>query len=548
MSILPLTNAIQSRNMINFNKIIQTQISTEDLTLAVFMIATDNTITLSKIIPIVSGILQYHLKQLTQDSLTTLLTKCARFGTNISTNNNIFDCLINIILSEEQTKQLYKCYNMDYNTWFNSKIVHQWHMVFISEQIGKILINWTPFWNHITPHNVCPTPDQLINLIVEIVCDTTINLHTLSNIPRHFYTTNTLLKLISILSKNISPNYRVFDSRILHTIKLFQDNNIFFTLDTIMSLITTPILTSTIPILKLITESNLFAEDIYTISDSHLLTLCTPPHFTHITASLFETILSKCIFNPTMHHINHLCTSQISSAFFAHLLKIVPSIQLNENMFESSIKAHNLSLIEFFLSNKFIPKEDYVYKYLFPLSINTHKIIELFIQYGLHITPDLFTFINITHIKYLNNPPATINPHIHQRIDLITTNQKRLYNKIMKKTPLTRTLDDLRIFFMFCTLDQLKNLNQYFMIEPDTSCFEASLRNTPHVMIYVFDTYHYIPHIFDIMTILQIDTRFYVLHRFYPNLSRVPTDPQYKVPITTLTQLVDNKKIDLLTL
>ena len=259
-------------------------------------------------------------------------------------------------------------------------------------------------------------------------------------------------------------------------------------------------------------------------------------HFIHLisSASIIALIQNKHTI-PSLkqlmsNHLQNICTISISINTFNDLI-IFTKCQPNELMFISAIKSNNIPLVAHFLSNKFSPKEDYIYEYTFPTTHN-FEILDLFIQYGLPITPRLCMYSEIINhhvqtpnafpkeftdiIKRLKKLEEEKNKEDTQKKDKLTRWSQFRKIKIFKSI---RNINDLRKVFKTYTLLQLRQTLNDCSVIPNEICFEASFYNTDHAVIqYTYNTYNYVPTICHIMRIPDFTIQFYSICRFYPHL------------------------------
>jgi hypothetical protein len=259
------------------------------------------------------------------------------------------------------------------------------------------------------------------------------------------------------------------------------------------------------------------------ITQKHLDTIFNqyPSKYPNYMDEPIKELFKICDYKLVESDLIYLCTTQITEPIFSDLL-ITYNINLTtlpyaETMFINSIKSNNYSMTKLFLDNKFQPKEEYIYNYLISKDEQTNNIIDLFIKYGLSISPHLYAYIKI-NCSYNGIVPECITQNMKKSIDTICDYN---YSMLKPRFAQIKNIKHLVRLYEMCSLPEINNMikKSTKKIEPDNSCFVAALRN-PHieVLLYVFEHYKYVPTVLDIIQIPDLKMRFFVLCKFYPSL------------------------------
>ena len=505
---------------------------------------------------IINHIITNYLSLVTQSSLNELLWDRA-------TSIKLIDNLIAMDLNEENANRFCKlkmdCKSFEFSTWFHQPHVYMWHFKFLHLMLSDIKHNWDIFWNKINKSTIVPPVDFVCALVWDTIYkNKSTNEYSLNLIPISWYTSQNLQTFLTYISSkqieyykekydnNFDPDtkltideYHPYDNQILAVVKKFASYNILVNIKNITSILKYPYDYHLAHILirsKYFTPTPLTAQQFDLIiaairNTLQELTISYPKiiyNKRHSVAIILCSLLEKCGGTFTHAHAQDMCMTNIEPTTFAKIIKLV-GYNFNEIMFINSIKMNNIPMIEWFLSNKCSPKEDYVYKCADFEQID--KIILLFVQYGLPITMRLYVFANIMGITIddIGVPQSTKDviarlKETEERKSK-TENKKaemiRKYKSLRKVKIVTgKKIQHLRQIFESYDFMMLCNAIKEIKVVPDETCYEAALHNSDHRVIkYVYDTYDYIPQVFDIMRIADFKMRFYSLCRFYPNLA-----------------------------
>ena len=247
------------------------------------------------------------------------------------------------------------------------------------------------------------------------------------------------------------------------------------------------------------------------------------PYDASIDIMLIQYIYEKYHINLTIEQIENLCIHPIDEYMLDTVLNLC-KIQHNETMFANCTKNHNLSLIKYFLDRKYTFKEEYLLnqiKILNPTELHKNElpnILNLLLKYGVSISPRLHGLTETMEFgKYTNKKTGTQNTTHKKLQHLFKTSSLPVILRNIKKSAIT----------------------------PDTSCFEAAMYNkNNYVIAHVLNECGFIPQIFDVIKIPDLNMRFQVLNKFYPHFVHMSSNPHYEIPL--VTKMLNVNKMDLL--
>lgn len=471
----------------------------------------------------------------------------------------VIDYIIPFPLDEQNEKIIeisyikYERWIPKYTTWYNQPNIHPWHFIILTTLFNNIRCDWNNFWQKIS--NTSPPSSFIISLIWHVQSHTGEIRGWLQPIPISFYTSQNLQEYITyvkiytstVIPTSITNNW-YHDKHIHNIIKKFNSHNIFLTIPQIIQNTTdihmyhiTYILLQreyfdpsiTLSLTK--TQLQQIIKNIQKISLELELELELEPqpqpqpkqntiHNNDITAIL-PPLLNITSTTLTLNQIEILCTTIILPQTF-QLILTISKHELNETMFINLMRANNIPMIEYFLSSKFPPQEHYIYNHPYPESMQ--QIIILFIQYGLPISPQLYMFITIMEFDIQIPTINSISPHItHTMTKLKEYNARK--NKLKKHTNINKIknikkidYDNLLLIFETYPYTIFRKKIEIVPgnLQLDQTILQAGLHNPDFkVIIYIYNTYNYIPSLYDVLSIESFKIRWYSLCRFYPSLS-----------------------------
>jgi hypothetical protein len=451
-----------------------------------------------------------HFKDKDND-ITYLL---GTISTNFVFDDTSLLVLFNLDLNEYQYEILCDIFmNYHYYTlWKTSKTFDIWTInFFIDTDPDLILDDLESFLNKINDIKYKLTNTSILSLVTK----SNVNEKHLLLFDKYgysWYNENNLIKYI----KNYSYDRKEVNEQFMNVLNMYNAKNIL-NLDVIIKLINNKYIHKII-------QSSLFASNKYTITKEKFYEFFEyyRPNMETIIINLFD----KCIYTSSVEDLEYLSSlDTINESLFSYF-KIKHNILLTETMFINSIKNNNISLIKYFLDNKLIPKEEYIYKYIKFSKSNENKlscdIINLLINYGLVITPQLYVYIKLLDENkniIINSTLIGIPLSLEQTTDNIIKHNKI---KKIKKIKNIKNITDLQRMYKSCTLSEIQDITNKSKkkIDPDITCFKMSLYNPNiEVMLYVFETYNFIPKILDIIKISDLKLRYYILYKFYPQMA-----------------------------
>lgn len=496
--------------------------STQELSQTLsFIISTKNKQIKQNITSILCTFIKSWAHLLSPSDLTLTLKT---IPSNDLNDSKLFYPLLSLPLTEEQISIIDTIpIHISYETWLKISTPQQWHL------------NHIVFYHNIS-HSKSPL--DALNQFIALI-----NKHNFTLPPECFASLISDLKspihLEKIQTSLLSKSWQT-PSHLHHCIIQHINNDI--NLSDISSHLLIPIInlfpnpTITLPtIIRIVQMSySTYSEYVlnYIFDHPHLINpnpkqhigiaitdndIHTIFHIYHSTQdNKIKRLLTEYSYMPLQQHITDLCSTNITDTLFIFILSLNPSLILTSTMFVQTIKQKNLPLIKYFLDQKSIPKEEYIYL-LHDGDWDTIEIIKLFLSYGLSLTPALYAHIKFIGINTITAP--TIPKSIKDSIICATLDKSDTKNPQLEPETLAYAIKDLY---------ELKQLGI-----PTTLQLEAALRNDDHeVMLHMFDTYHYVPKLFDIMKIPTLNNRYIALQKMYPSLIQLDdttTHLEYKI-------------------
>lgn len=446
--------------------------------------------------------LEKHLPKILSSHITKILKFhkiCGdyEFGRDDYQVSKMFYPLNVIELNTEQQKLLKIIgYIITTDSWLQQPIIHNWNTTFII--FDHVLPIFKTIVQHLSTHNL-KIPDEWLNNVPTTIDKLYKYLTALEDMNHQPYTENNFIKyMINMANTHSFP-------LISKLLELFTNKGIIFNIEILISVISKSDFYSRGHVIACIIKSQCLSKLLIT-SDQFYKIFEKCDHYTYI-----EYIINECNIPTLSSHVEYLCTFQINTKILSKLLTLkVPTETMLTNVIKHS---KNIDLVKLLLDNKIIPTPQHVYgcfdsKFIEPL-------LKILMNYGLKMTPELYTYVRMMNV---NVPDVGINisPNIKSRLDVFT--EKR------KKFTMIKNIENLRTVFKTYLFEDLKHfLHNSSNVQPDELCFVNSLFNTDdNVMHYVFDTYpSFIPQIIDIIRIEHIERRYFVLHKFYPELAQV---------------------------
>ena len=221
-------------------------------------------------------------------------------------------------------------------------------------------------------------------------------------------------------------------------------------------------------------------------------------------------------------------------------LNLILKMNMDE-IFKYACIHHVIEIITFCLENKFLLKTEHIYYVLLGRELsytltydsikkNIKNILILFINYGFHITDNIYELLIIHEIDISDISMLMISKeskNITDKAFISIQNIEKIYNKdIFDNNTITynkvqKSKYKCKLCYL-CAGSHLCNIISHLentKNKLDEDCMHNSVNNMDYnVFEYIHDTYDYIPSLFTIMTIFDYAKRYTFLQRFYPDI------------------------------
>jgi hypothetical protein len=488
----------------------------------------DSSYTIDKILLIKYIIINYH-SQLNSNQINDLLKI---FPKESEIDDTILLILFRFDLDDKHFTDIIDKYTGSYsdfyNLWKTEFSIKDWILNYIfddDEPCLEMILNDLD----IILKNICKYKGNL-DIILPLICSQSFTENHLLLIDKYNYIWFTEYYFLHYISHHIfNIEGEIYDEDCTEILKpdfinimnLFAKRGINLTLDIIINIFNKKYNDyyfnyCTHYILKKfiisVINSDLFPQNKYSITDENYKDLFK------CNSDIIINIFNKCKYEYSDKHIEFLITQDINVQEQIKIIQFLINkynIELTASMLETSIKLKNISLTTFFLENKIPPKEEYIYKYLEEKSI---EIIKILILYGLHISPKLYTFLKMRYLSDIDKFLVFDDNKLKESTDLII-NCNILNKTKKKKIKEIKNMDHLvELYRSYSKSDifNIVNISKKKFV-PDKTCFRMALLNPDTKVLYhIIDNYNFVPTIFDIITIPNIELRYEMLQRFYP--------------------------------
>ena len=353
-------------------------------------------------------------------------------------------------------------FTIDYNTWIQRKTFQNWHIDFIiAQNISSVQQNFPQFINIIQSHNLKLTLLQLSHLTDKLVLTEEIINHIITTTNYNPYTYDHLKNFIQMYC--LTPDNNTIDN-FNNVIRIFSEKNIKLSIDQILDLCADRQRTQQI-LLTLIIGPYFQPQS---ITHDHLLRLFQCQISINAFNPITLPLLTVCSYVPTESDLVFLCTTNNINLI---------SYSSVETMFINTLKSKNYPLTKLFFDHKFVPKEEYIYNHFVPSNYDADTtLINLFISYGLHISPLLYTYIKMQTCA-VDTTTLSASPILEQSINTINSSQ---HSTQKPRFTQIKNIKNLARLYETSSLSEIKDMikKSTKKIQPDISCFVASLRDS----------------------------------------------------------------------
>lgn len=259
---------------------------------------------------------------------------------------------------------------------------------------------------------------------------------------------------------------------------------------------------------------------------------------------LISNVIKKYNYVPDQNIFNY-CFEYCDDAMFDSIceLQISSNIKFTSNHMTHACSNKNMTMLKFLLDQKLSPSENDIQKLSINIDSTTSDMIKLISAYSNVVPKEIKKMLEYVGAS---DPDKVINTKtILTKLNAMTASEEEMklakkkyfHGANFKKLQKDGSIENLRVMFLFDTIDNIKQFMQLHKIEPDLICCSNSVINEDSkVILYVFDNYSYKPSILHILKSNDWNKRIYLLSMFYPEMTDLTSHDEQKIAPKNLLQ------------
>lgn len=456
--------------------------------------------------------------------------------------------------NDEQMAILLNMHTIDFEVWDTKNYpLHEWHIQFLQHS-DYIMTKWDKFMAQFSQYDTKPSHNFIITCMASIL-DSNCSLHVIQTMPTKWCTKEILNAfigaIITVHSNEHNNNYKKilnvqkgqleddngipdnvlpigYAKRLTCIVNKFGPNSL--TLDAIKIIMAFIIdsyhsprtrhaicVTHTLVALDSFVGRELSDEEFKDIIECWSYSYGNLKIIQNINCQIVRMLLCKSVV--TEEKIMKICEKNNIEIYMFELLLQIGGLKHSEAMFVNAIKSNDAELVKYFLEQKYIVKEEYIFENVRPYK-DIGEMLNLMIAYGFVVSPKLYVYIKMLELDKcapIRDDGLNVTAEIKESVGVINIwgLKKPRFKKIVR-------MEQLVHVFGTCCREVVEQYVATSTIQPNRLCFEAAMHGfATDTIMYVFDHYGYIPKVFDVIRMHGMEMRFYALNRFYPELAYV---------------------------